>query len=55
MQTDSNLVVYGFSGAVWATGLRGGTAPYTLIMQDDGNLVVEDSSHRPIWASGTHR
>jgi hypothetical protein len=55
MQADGNLVVYGSSGATWASGLRGGTSPYTLILRNDGNLVVEDSSHRPIWESGTQR
>lgn len=43
----------------WATGARGGrsygTGPYTLRMQDDGNLVMYDSTGLPLWASGTQR
>ncbi|MCC6862739.1 MAG: hypothetical protein IT158_29460 [Bryobacterales bacterium] len=41
--------------ALWASGLRGGTAPFRLEMQDDGNLVLYDSTHLPVWASGTQR
>ena len=29
--------------AIWASGVRRRTAPYTLIMQDDGNLVIYDN------------
>ena len=49
-------------GGVWILQLqsgpavvRTGTAPFTLIMQDDGNLVVYDSANRFIWASNTNR
>jgi hypothetical protein len=45
--------------AIWATGSRGGrsygTGPYTLRMQDDGNLVMYDSTGLALWASGTQR
>ena len=45
--------------AVWSTGPRGGrsagTGPYTLRMQDDGNLVMYDSTGLPLWSSGTQR
>jgi len=41
--------------ATWATGLPGGSAPYTLKMQDDGNLVLYDSTSRAVWASNTQR
>jgi hypothetical protein len=44
---------------IWSTGPRGGrsygTGPYTLQMQDDGNLVLVDSTGLPLWASGTQR
>ena len=55
LQADSNLVIYAASGATWASGIKGNTAPYTLLMQDDGNLVIYDSKNRAIWASGTNR
>jgi len=41
--------------ATWAIGTRGGSAPYTLKMQDDGNLVLYDSTSSAVWASGTQR
>jgi hypothetical protein len=44
MQTDGNFVVYNEGGiAVWATG-TGGSSGAFLVLQDDGNLVVRDSS-----------
>jgi len=39
--------------AIWSTELPGGTAPYTLQMQDDGDLMMYDSRSRPIWATNT--
>lgn len=43
--------------SIWAKPQGGGTAnaPYSLEMQDDGNLVIYDRTHRPVWASGTER
>ena len=32
-----------------------GNGTYTLIMQDDGNLVLYDSANHPYWASGTNK
>lgn len=54
MQHDSNLVLYGPSGAIWATNTVGRGASH-LRMQGDGNLVIYDGADRPIWASGTPR
>lgn len=51
MQADGNFVVYGPSGALWATGTKG--ANNYAIMQSDGNLVVYASSNAPLWNSGT--
>ena len=50
---DANLV------HLWNQWLRLGSgpphrgAPFKLIMQDDGNLVIYDSAHRFIWDSGS--
>jgi hypothetical protein len=41
MQTDGNLVEYGSSGALWATGTSGSNNHVT--MQTDGNLVIYSS------------
>lgn len=51
MQGDGNLVEYGPSGALWATGTTG-TGSDHVVMQSDGNLVVysPNSAH---WGSGT--
>ena len=50
------------SGGVWIVGgtlgqrtTKRGTAPFTLVMQDDGNLVVYDSAKRAVWVSNTQR
>lgn len=61
MQRDGNLVLYNTYGDVsspgapmWASKMCGrGTGPYKLIMQDDGNLVIHDVDHIPIWATNT--
>ena len=47
MQTDGNLVEYGSSGALWATGTSGSNNHVT--MQTDGNLVVYSSGGTPLW------
>jgi hypothetical protein len=39
---------------VWASNTyRKGSAPHRLVMQNDGNLVIYDSRHRPTWSSRT--
>jgi len=50
-QTDGNVVLYGPTGAVWATYIGG--AGNRLVMQGDGNLVVYTPSNVPVWSSGT--
>jgi RHS repeat-associated protein len=50
-QTDGNVVLYGPSGAMWASN-TGGKAATSLGMQSDGNLVEYNGS-TPIWASNT--
>lgn len=52
MQTDGNLVLYGYDGkAVWATGTNGNPSSY-LIVQNDGNVVIYHPS--PTWATNTN-
>lgn len=53
-QGDGNLVVYkARGGAVWASNTAGNGA-CTLVMQNDGNLVLYlNSDGRPIWATNT--
>jgi hypothetical protein len=50
LQQDGNLVLYAMPGnrAVWNTGIRQGAS--SLIMQPDGNLVILNTSGRPIWS-----
>ena len=50
-QTDGNLVLYGPSGALWASG-TGGQAATNVWMQSDGNLVIYNGG-TAIWASNT--
>ncbi len=49
-QTDSNLVVYQGSKAIWASNTPGMPSD-NLAFQTDGNLVIYYRSF-PIWASG---
>jgi hypothetical protein len=51
---DGNLQVQSEKGIIWQSnsGNRG-TAPYRWFMQGDGNVVIYDSTKRPIWASNT--
>ena len=51
MQTDGNFVVYGPSGALWASNTNG--AGSALLVQDDGNVVIYDPSLQPRWATNT--
>lgn len=52
VQGDGNLVLYGPSGAVWATNTVGVTGAH-LAMQGDSNLVLYDGAGRARWNSGT--
>lgn len=56
LQGDGNLVWYqpGVNGgrvAEWSTGTSGAGPTTYLVMQDDGNLVLYDLWHRPLWNS----
>jgi hypothetical protein len=48
-QSDSNVVLYGPSGAVWSTGTWG-TSANLLVLQTDGNLVLYGPSGA-VWSS----
>lgn len=50
MQTDGNLVLYGPSGARWATMTSGSNY---VAMQGDGNFVVYRVGGGALWSSGT--
>jgi hypothetical protein len=51
MQSDGNLVIYGFEGAQWSSRTAG-KGNCNLVMQDDGNLVIYELN-APVWASNT--
>lgn len=54
-QFDRNLVLYGESGAYWATGTGTGTGSgptANFVIQPDGNLVYYDGS-TALWACGS--
>jgi hypothetical protein len=55
-QNDRNLVVYAANSAVlWAANIyvSGLAAAFCLVMQDNGNLIWEDSSNNIYWQSNT--
>ncbi|WP_438392708.1 curculin (mannose-binding) lectin [Caballeronia sp. DA-9] len=54
LQTDGNLVVYGPSGAVWATKTGGSGAAYA-VMQTDGNFVLYNAANKAVWDTETFR
>lgn len=51
-QGDGNLVLYGRTGARWATDTTGVAAGY-LELQPDGNLVAYDANGQPYWATNS--
>lgn len=51
---NGEFILYNTSGRLWAAKTKGKAPGFELIMQDDGNLVLYDSSFEPVWASGTH-
>lgn len=55
LQADGALAVSGSDKTTWTNAVTGKTGPCTLIMQDDGNLVLKDNSSKQIWASNTSR
>jgi hypothetical protein len=64
MQADNNLVLYANSVVTWAKGKTpmgtlmgvsfGPQAPFKLVMQDDGNLVMYDVRGLPFWETATN-
>lgn len=50
MQGDGNLVLYGPTGALWASNTSG--SANRAVMQGDGNFVVYAGS-QAVWSSGT--
>jgi hypothetical protein len=53
-QPDGNLVLYNNGKIVWSSNTGGfGVAPFTLIMQDNGNLVWTDANNTVLWSSKT--
>jgi hypothetical protein len=52
MHQDGNFVIYGFPNAIWATNTAG-RPDSTLIVQDDGNVVIYEPRPRPVWATNT--
>jgi hypothetical protein len=51
LQNDGNLVVYGPSGASWASGTAG--QPGNLTMQGDGNVVLYEWNQQALWHTHT--
>lgn len=61
IQDDGNFVVYSMKdkdnvkNAIWNSGTNGkGKGPYRVTMQEDGNLVVYDSTNAALWNSQTN-
>ncbi|PNH04677.1 Mannose-specific lectin [Tetrabaena socialis] len=52
-QSDSHLVLYHGSNAIWSNNMWNRGVDRT-IMQSDGNLVSYTASGQPVWSSGTH-
>eukprot|EP00597_Dinobryon_sp_UTEXLB2267_P000838 CAMPEP_0170076480 /NCGR_PEP_ID=MMETSP0019_2-20121128/13470_1 /TAXON_ID=98059 /ORGANISM="Dinobryon sp., Strain UTEXLB2267" /LENGTH=346 /DNA_ID=CAMNT_0010288197 /DNA_START=312 /DNA_END=1352 /DNA_ORIENTATION=- len=54
MQSDGNFVCYDvYNKAIWSSRTNGkGYSPYTLIVQDDRNIVVYDKTSA-LWTSNT--
>ncbi|HQQ98871.1 MAG TPA: DUF4476 domain-containing protein, partial [Cyclobacteriaceae bacterium] len=52
MQADGNFVLYEGTKAIWASNTSNNPNA-SLVMQDDGNLVIYTSDKRAIWTSNT--
>jgi hypothetical protein len=48
-QGDGNLVVYWYGYPVWASNTAGRAVGGRLVLTDDANLVIDDSSGWPVW------
>lgn len=56
LQHDGNFVVYRNAAplrAIWSTNTTG-LGAVTADMQSDGNFVLHNSSHHPVWHSGSN-
>ncbi len=54
MQTDNNLVIYStFKTPVWNTRTYGYNISCNLVMKDDGNLAIYDTTGLFRWGSNT--
>jgi hypothetical protein len=53
MRFDGNLVVEGLNGVSWSTGTSG-AIDARLILQEDGNLVLERCENSIVWESRSH-
>jgi hypothetical protein len=53
MQTDGNLVLYGFGRALWASQTSGSDG-FAAVMQGDGNFVLYGKYSDPLWDSATN-
>ena len=42
-----------YASVLYGLRMVSGQAPYRLVMQDDGNLVIYDGQDVPLWSSGT--
>jgi hypothetical protein len=52
MQRDGNLVQYGPTGALFATGTWGNPGAFALV-HDDGDLGIYSADYRLLWQTGT--
>ncbi|KAI0519122.1 hypothetical protein KFK09_006562 [Dendrobium nobile] len=51
MQTDGNLVIYGYENrAIWASNTAGEKGNFVFLLQKDGNAVIYS---KPTWSTGT--
>lgn len=49
MQGDGNTVLYNVNQAIWNTGKNSTDAPFSFVIQNDGNGVVYGRSGRVLW------
>lgn len=55
MQADGNFVVYVGQQAVWNSGsTQSDRGAYSLVVQNDGNMVIYTAANKPIWESHTN-
>jgi hypothetical protein len=54
MKRDGNFVVYDHHRVIWASRSHGrGDAGPTLVVRDNGEVVIYSRAHRAIWQTGT--